>query len=484
MMNQQKIFDTHVQGIKYKAIRELIKAYDQDRLATAVVDIPRQALTASDSGIRCCIYKERAIFEERILIAQKPITKDTKSVVELIDIACDECPADGVLVTNACRGCISHKCAEVCPKGCIDFSTKPITIDKTNCIECGLCAKACPYGALVLQKRPCVVSCKVGAISIDQTDKKAHINEDKCISCGACVRQCPFGAIQDKTMVLDVLNMLTNSKLQGFKVYAIVAPSIASQFTYATTEQVTEGIVNLGFTRVVEAAMGADVCVAHESDEWIEKGLLLTSCCPSFVSYVEKNFPMLAENLSHSLSPMAETAKVLKTADPTAKCVFIGPCASKKIESQLDKTQGLIDFVLSFEELQAFFDAREVDVASLAGMTLDDASSYGRIFGRSGGIRQGMMETMDAKGVEGFSPVAMSGLDDCKMALSKLRVRRAIDNFFEGMACEGGCINGPLTLQQKPTNAKLLNDHSARATNKTVDNSVCQYDKGKMHWQE
>ncbi len=483
-MNQPKIFDTHVQGIKYKAIRELIKAYDQDRLASAVVDIPRMALTASDSAIRCCIYKARAIFEERLIIAQKPITKDTKSVVELIDIACDECPANGVLVTNACRGCISHKCAEVCPRGCIDLSTKPITIDKSKCIECGLCAKACPYGALVLQKRPCVVSCKVGAITIDQEDKKAHIDEDKCVSCGACVRQCPFGAIQDKSMILDVLRLLDDSHSKGHKVYAIVAPSIASQFTYATIEQVVEGITKLGFERVVEAAMGADVCVAHESDEWIQKGLLLTSCCPSFVSYVQKNFPTLAESLSHSLSPMAETARMLKSGDPDAKCVFIGPCASKKMESQLDKTLGLIDLVLSFEELQAFFDAREVEVAELEGVPLDDASSYGRIFGRSGGIRQGMTDTMNAKGVEGFSPVAMSGLDECKISLSKLRVRRALDNFFEGMACEGGCVNGPLTLQQKPNNAKLLNDHSTKATHKTLDNSVAQYDNGKMQWQD
>ncbi len=482
-MNKSKLFDSQVQGIKYKVIRELIRAYDQGRVATAVVDIPRKAITEGDSGIRCCIYKERAIFEERILIEQQPINKETKSVVELIDIACDECPANGILVTNACRGCITHKCAEVCPRGCIDLSTKPITIDKTKCIECGLCAKACPYGALVLQKRPCVVSCKVGAISINHDNKKAIIDEDKCISCGACVRQCPFGAIQDKTMVLDVLKDFDQSKIDGHKVYAIVAPSIASQFIYANTEQIVEGIMDIGFDRVVEAAMGADVCVAHESEEWIEKGLLLTSCCPSFVAYVQKTFPTLAQHLSHSLSPMAETARVIKTADPTAKCVFIGPCASKKMESQLDKTLGLIDYVLSFEELQAFFDARAIVPVMLDGVQLDDASSYGRIFGRSGGIRQGMTDTMKSKGVEGFSAIAMSGLDDCKMALSKLRVGRAMDNFFEGMACEGGCINGPLVLKQRPNNAKLLDKHSAEASRNTVDNSVAQYDNGKMDWQ-
>lgn len=155
-------------------------------------------------------------------------------------------------------------------------------------------------------------SCKVNAISMD-ADKKAVIDNDKCVSCGACVYQCPFGAIMDKSYVLDAIDILKKSDgNKNYKVYAIIAPSIVSQFKYAKIEQVVTGIHELGFHQVVEAALGADITLYHEANEWKEKGLMTTSCCPSFVKYIEKYFPDMVNLISHSVSPMVEDCQADK----------------------------------------------------------------------------------------------------------------------------------------------------------------------------
>ena len=382
-------FDTYVQQLKYQVLKEVIKKAYEDDLINCYKDIPKTISPGPKPISRCCIYKERAIIEERITLAMGG-NKENPNSVEVIEIACDECPIGGMYVTAACRGCLVHKCVEVCPKDAIRIENHHAVIDKEKCIECGKCTTACPYSAIIKQKRPCIESCKVNAISVDE-EKKAVIDNDKCISCGACVYQCPFGAISDKSLVLDVIDILKKSdNNKNYKVYAIIAPSIVGQFDNTTPEQIVTGIMKLGFHQVVEAALGADVALYHEAEEFKEKGILTTSCCPSFVMYVEKNFPELTKYISSSVSPMVYVGQLIKKSDPTAKVVFIGPCTSKKIEYKLEKTENAIDSVLSFEELQAFFDARNIDMESLDETVLNNASFYGRIFAKSGGIKQGI----------------------------------------------------------------------------------------------
>ena len=209
-------------------------------------------------------------------------------------------------------------------------------------------------------------------------NKAAAINYDKCISCGACVYQCPFGAITDKSFILKVIDILKNSGTgDGYKVYAIVAPSISSQFTYAKPGQVITAIKALGFCDVLEAALGADMVAYNEAAELAERGFLTSSCCPAFVSYIRKSFPELQENISHNMSPMATIAKRIKEKDPEAKTVFIGPCTAKKGEFQLPEVHKYVDCVLTFEELQAMFDSRELDVAGMEETVLNNASGSG-----------------------------------------------------------------------------------------------------------
>lgn len=473
-MESKRVFDTNVQLEKYKVLKEVIQRAYEDRLDDAYLEIPKAISPGPKSELRCCIYKERAILQERVKMAMGG-DKDNDNVMQVIDVACDECPTGGMLVTPACRGCLMHACKDVCPKNAITIVDHKCVIDKTKCIECGKCTKACPYGAIIAQHRPCMMSCKVKAISINE-DGKAVIDNNKCIECGACVYKCPFGAISDKSLVLDIIRMLQGSENNTkYRVYAVIAPAIVSQCRFGRITQVVTAIKQLGFHQVFEAALGADITLYNELNEWDERRMMTTSCCPSFVKYIEKHFPELTQYISHTVSPMIQTAQLIKATDPTAKVVFIGPCASKKKEYTLEKTGGAIDSVMSFEELQAFVDARGIDTTTCEDTILDNASYYGRIFAKSGGIAQGIKFLTEQNGVEGFNPCVMNGIDECKVNLLKLKMGKATENFFEGMICEGGCLNGPLCITHSPKNVVDVDKYGNEAKEKNIDNSVKLY---------
>lgn len=474
---EQKLFDTNVQWMKYKVLREVIRRAYEGGLEEAYREVPRIIAPGPKAELRCCIYKERAIIEDRIHMAMGG-DKDNPNPVQVMETACDECPSAGMLVTDACRGCLMHACQDVCPKNAITIVDHRCVIDKSKCIECGRCAQACPYSAIIAQKRPCVKACKVKAISIN-ADDKAVIDNSKCISCGACVYKCPFGAITDRSLVLDIIDILKQSENNTrYRVYAVIAPAIVSQCRFGRITQVVTAIKKLGFHQVVEAALGADITLYNEAREFHEKGdgaIMTTSCCPAFVSFVEKNFPELKDAISSSVSPMVMAARLIKHSDPTAKVVFIGPCAAKKNEYTLEKTGGMIDSVMSFEELQAFVDARGIDTTQCEDTILDNASYYGRIFAKSGGIAQGVAAVAEGMGINGVKPCVMNGIDQCRTQLTLLRAKKSVYNFFEGMACDGGCIGGPLCITHSPKNVVDVDEYGNSAKEKSIDGSVSLY---------
>lgn len=468
-------FDTKVQHLKYKVLREVAKQAWNDTLLQNLMDIPQIIVPGNTPTMRCCVYKERAILSERVKIAMGN-NDDGDNVIKVIEIACDECPVGGYEVTNACRGCLAHRCEDVCRFGAITFDHNHVAhIDKSKCKECGACSKVCPYTAIVGRKRPCQNACKVKAISMNE-DKAATIDHNKCISCGACVYQCPFGAIMDKSDILNVISMLKQAKKEnGTKVYAVVAPSISSQFTYAKLGQVVTGIKELGFHTVVEAALGADMVAQAESKELTEKGFLTSSCCPAFVDYINKNFPSLVPFVSHNLSPMATIAKYLKGIDPDCKVVFIGPCTAKKAEAKKDSVKPYVDSVLTFEELQALFDSREdLDITSLPEGVLDNASYYGRIFARSGGLSDAVAQGLKEQGLDDFELKACScdGIEQCRIALLKKSKNMLDANFIEGMACVGGCIGGAGCLTHGEKNKLDVDKYGKEALEKTISDAV------------
>ena len=159
-------FDTKVQHLKYKVLREVARQAWNDTLLENVFEIPKMIVPGKTSTMRCCVYKERAILGERVKIAMGG-DKNNHNVIEVIDIACDECPSAGYVVTESCRGCLAHRCDDVCKRGAITFDQNHVAhIDKSKCVECGLCAKACQFNAINNFKRPCEGSCKVKAISV------------------------------------------------------------------------------------------------------------------------------------------------------------------------------------------------------------------------------------------------------------------------------------------------------------------------------
>ena len=463
-------FDTKVQHLKYKVLREVARLAWADRLAEKVLDIPKNIVPGNESTMRCCVYKERAILGERVKLAMGG-DKENPNIIEVIDIACDECPVGGYEVTNACRGCLAHRCEDVCKRGAISFDKNHVAvIDKSKCVECGACAKVCPYTAIVNRTRPCQNACKVKAISMDDK-KSAEIDNNKCIQCGACVYQCPFGAITDKSFILDVINLLKNGNEN--KVYALVAPSISSQFTYAKLGQVITGMKVLGFHTVIEAALGADMVALSEAKELSEKGFLTSSCCPAFVQYIKSAFPQLTPYISHNLSPMAALAKYIKDITPNAKVVFVGPCTAKKAEAQLDHVKEYVDAVLTFEELQALFDSRDLELSTLEEGVLDNASYFGRIFARSGGLSDAAAQAMKELGIDfTIKPVVCDGIEACRMALLK-KSKNALDgNFIEGMACIGGCIGGAGCLTHGEKNKAEVDKYGREALEKTIGDAV------------
>ena len=469
-------FDTKVQHLKYKVLREVARLAWEDRLLENVINIPKMIVPGKEATMRCCVYKERAILGERVKIALGG-DRSNPNIIEVIDIACDECPVGGYEVTSACRGCLAHRCHDVCKFGAITFDRDHVAhIDKSKCKECGACSKVCPYTAIVSRKRPCQSACKVKAISMNE-DKAAKIDNSKCIQCGACVYQCPFGAISDKSYIVDVVQILKKSQANleegGHKAYAIVAPSISSQFSYAKLGQVITGMKTLGFHDVIEAALGADMVAMAEAKELSEKGLLTSSCCPAFVQYIKSAFPNLVDHISHNMSPMAVLAKYIKETTPDAKVVFIGPCTAKKAEAQLESVKPYVDTVLTFEELQALFDSRDIDLASLEEGVLDNASYFGRIFARSGGLTDAAVQAMKEQNIDfEIKPVVCDGIEACRMALLKLNKGVLDGNFIEGMACVGGCINGAGCLTHGEKNKAEVDKYGREALEKNISDAI------------
>ncbi len=472
-------FESNVQYIKYLVNREITERFINGTLDSSLDEIAEKLVPGPKPATRCCIYKERHIIKERAKNAIYPQTKD--NVISILHDACDECPVNRFMITEACRGCLGHRCQEVCPRNAIFMVNHHAYINQELCIECGRCKEVCPFNAISDVKRPCIRSCEIGAIQIDE-NKKAVIDDSKCVSCGACVHQCPFGAIVDKPFVLDVLNLLKESENNTkYKVYAVVAPAISSQFTNARIEQVITGIEKIGFYHAVEAALGADIVSYHEAHEFAETieemKWKTTSCCPAFVDYVSKKFPELMDHVSKTVSPMVATARLIKSLDEDARIVFIGPCTAKKMEIKKDDIKDAVDLVITFEELQAMLDAMNIELEKCEDSVLDNASFYGRLFARSGGVSEAVKQVVGHEkfNVE-FKPVAADGLDACTKILRLAKAGKLDGNFIEGMACKCGCIGGAASLSHGPKDVTQVDKYSALSKEKNSIDAIRVFD--------
>ena len=467
---------TQVSDLRKDVFVEVARiAYESDNINDDLESIPYKLSPDENPRFRDSVYRERAVSSERTRLAlglslrpqNKPVhitsgldeaTVDEMyyepPLMQVIPSACNACEDNVYEVSNLCRGCLAHSCMEVCPRDAITHVDGQAHIDKSKCIKCGKCKSACPYDAIGKKVRPCSVACGVKAIESDEYGR-AVINQDKCLSCGMCMVSCPFGAIADKSQIFQLIRCMKN----GGEVVAEIAPAYAGQFgKEATPDKIYAALLKLGFSQVYEVALGADIGAVTEAHDYVyhvktgEKPFLLTSCCPAWSMLAKKQFPEIIDSVSKELTPMVATARSITKEHPNAKVVFIGPCAAKKLEAMRKTVRSDVDFVITFEELDAMFEARGIDPKTIESQGhLHDATAAGRGYAVAGGVSKAIENCIH----EYYPDVEVQiehveGLDECKKVLMLAKAGRKNGYLIEGMGCPGGCVAGAGTLIPVP----------------------------------
>ena len=435
--------------------------------------IPYKIVPGEVARHRHDVFLERAIVQERVRLAlgmslqpageQSPVSAQIQEaatdqkyfeepLVNIIPFACNACPPKQIRITDSCQGCISHPCMNVCPKDAIYLDeNKHCHIDQSKCIKCGKCFNQCPYRAISKIERPCAAACGMDAIESDELGR-AKINYDKCVSCGMCLVNCPFAAIADKSQIFQVINAMQRND----EVIACVAPAFVGQFGKdATPAKLKAAMRILGFTDVVEVAIGADLCTVEEAHDFLEnvpakQPFMGTSCCPAWSVMAKKLFPQFKDYISMALTPMVITARMVKKDHPNARICFIGPCAAKKLEANRRSVRSDVDYVLTFEELQGMFDAKEINFAAIEADPADDMSegtSMGRGFAVGGGVAAAVVEAISHIDPDRKVPIEYGdGLRECKKMLMMAKAGKRDGYLLEGMGCPGGCVAGAGTI--------------------------------------
>lgn len=460
--------ETQVRKTRRRIFKEIAKlAYTSENLIDDMEALPYQIVNYDESIYRESVYRERAIVRERMRLAMgmslrpedRPVhlTQGLEEsnisekyyeppLMQVIPSACNSCPENQYQVTNKCMGCVAHPCKEVCPRGAISMVNGKSYIDQEKCIKCGKCKSVCPYDAISHQVRPCSAACGVGAIKSDEHGR-AVIDNELCVSCGQCMVSCPFGAIADKSQIFQLIRAMQS----GRKIIAQVAPAFAGQFgPKVTPDMLKTALKELGFADVYETAIGADLGAIEEAEHYVKEvasgnqPFSLTSCCPSWSMLAKKFFPETIDNISNALTPMVATARIIKQDHPDAAVVFIGPCASKKLEASRRTVRSDVDFVITFEELTGMFEAKGILLEEIEAMDqMQDATAAGRGYGVAGGVANAIESCVREyyPDVEVHIEHAES-LSECKKMLMLAKAGKKNGCLIEGMACPGGCIAG------------------------------------------
>ena len=460
----------------------------------SVDSIPYRIIPGEIARHRNDVFLERAVVAARVKLAlgmdirpgapREPLSQRIRDaatdqkyfeepLVNIITFACNACPEKQVRITDSCQGCVSHPCMNVCPKDAIYLDKfKRCHIDQDKCIRCGKCYNQCPYRAISKIERPCAAACGMDAIGSDE-EGRAKIDYNKCVSCGMCLVNCPFGAIADKSQIFQLIHAMKG----GSKVIACVAPAFVSQFgDKVTPAKLRSAMRQIGFSDVVEVAIGADLCTIEEAEDFLKKvpaeqPFMGTSCCPAWSVMAKKLFPEFKDYISMALTPMVITARMVKKQNPEAKICFIGPCAAKKLEANRKSVRSDVDYVLTFEELQGMFDAREVDPSAVEPDPEGDftaGSAAGRGFAVGGGVAAAVAQLIGEKEPGKTIPIEYGdGLRECRKMLMLAKAGKYNGYLLEGMGCPGGCVAGAGTIRPVKTATNRVAAYQAAATRKS-----------------
>ncbi|MBM6871808.1 4Fe-4S dicluster domain-containing protein [Pseudoflavonifractor phocaeensis] len=479
---------TSITEIRRNIFTEIARmAYGDGDYAKEIEELPFKILPGEQAQYRDSIFLERAIVGERLRLAMglpvrtaaesapiskgieectKPETYYEPPLINIIKFACHACPEKRVVSTEACQGCLGHPCTVVCPKDAIHIVNGRSVIDQDKCIKCGRCVSACPYNAIIKQERPCMAACGVNAIGSDEYGR-ASIDYNKCVSCGMCLVNCPFGAIADKSQIFQLIQAMKH----GEHVYAAVAPAFVDQFgPKVTPEKLRAAMKALGFTDVLEVAVGADLCAAEEARDFVEEvpeklPFMGTSCCPAWSVMAKQQFPEYAHCISMALTPMVLTGRLIKMKHPNAKIAFIGPCAAKKLEAMRKSIRSDVDFVLTFEEMMGLFNAKNIDIENIEEEEfLSESSTDGRNFAFSGGVAQAVVNCIKQTHPDMEVKVASAqGLEECRKMMMMAKAGKYNGYLLEGMACPGGCVAGAGTMVAPEKTAVSVKRYAAKA---------------------
>ena len=478
--------DYGIVSFKHQIMEEVCRLAWADKLDSENIDkLVYEIIPGPKPSYRCCIYKEREIVRQRIRLAcaKNPVYNlESDNVVQVIDPACDDCPISAYSVTDNCRFCLGKACLNTCKFGAIHPGDTRMHIDPAKCKECGMCAKVCPYQAIVHLERPCKKACPVDAISYDEYGF-CKIDEDKCVQCGHCIHNCPFGAIGSKTYLVNVIEEIKAGK----EVIAMCAPATEGQFgEKITMASVRAALKEVGFSDMVEVGLGADMTAAYESEEWSEvkkEGRkMTTSCCPAFINMLRKQYPDIFENnMSQTVSPMCAVSRYLKATHPGCVTVFVGPCIAKKSESNDKSVPDNADYAVTYGEIRALMRSKDVELVPVEE-EYQEASSWGKGFASSGGVAAAVVHCMQERGedVSDIKLLKCAGGKECKRALLLLKNGKLNEDFIEGMVCPDGCVGGPSKHKTETEITKARKALLAQADDRSILENLKNYPMDKF----
>ncbi|MEL7650002.1 MAG: [Fe-Fe] hydrogenase large subunit C-terminal domain-containing protein [Sedimentibacter sp.] len=324
----------------------------------------------------------------------------------------------------------------------------------------------------------CVRNCSVKAIKM--IDDQAQIVEEKCIACGNCFLVCPQNA---RNIHSDIDNV-TEAMNQGRKIIVTIAPSYLG--VYEEPYKIISVLRHLGASLVEETAIGA-VKVTELYQDYISSTTvdnLITTCCPSVNMMVQTYYPELIKYLMPIDSPMIAHCKMIrKRHGKDAFIVFLGPCISKKCEAYGYQLSGVVDGVISFEELDKMLETRNIDVSQFEESLPDLQGDYtGKKYPLENGILSGMKETISANK---FTPLSVSGIDNLRGAFEAMEKGELKNVIVEANSCQGGCLGGPavpkksrnLFVRKTKTRTEIRPSRNIRYKNYTEDEKSLDYSR-------